>query len=210
MIRGNIQRFIPNLGNLNEEKLIRLPVSCLDYLLETYVFHWVTANIDDEFNNFIITGNDEIKEILRVDNSILWNLLDSQDLRHDYFPPWAKDPYFHCYYTLWKNYLSGKISLRLRENYEFAIFVSNFPDEFFKEIFFSELPFSRLVDTFEKIDKIIKRKNDLKDEFAIFYQSLLKARGESCQFSKDVNYRKISKDICKGLQSEISRLKEGR
>lgn len=202
MMQGSIQKFIENQGTLKGVKPDELPQNCLDYLSKAYVFNWLVANHKSHEEQFIVAGNDKIKEILRVDNSIE-PILGEDELKYDYFPVSSVKPpaSLMYYYGFWKDYMSNKISLPLEEAYEFIIFISDFPDEFFKQLF------SSMPDFNNKINLIIRRKHNLPNDFSKFYNDLLIKRGGSVRFSKKANYKNISDEICRKLELEIEKLK---
>ncbi len=221
-ISGTIQRFIPNIGTLSKRPPHKLSPKALNYILKSHTIDWLLANYDSSPQNFLVLSlnkTNKPNKIMRIDNENALNMSNTDELRYDWVYSKHAKPFTKYYYRLWKDYILKNINLDTGKNFAFIKLVSELPNDFFVKVItpakthnfelFSHSTLERIKKNYENsLELMILRKARLIQNFEVFYKDVVKKRGESLNFHKNRDYRKIIHSNSKNLSEEIKELKK--
>lgn len=203
-VSGSIQRFIVGAKTLENVDPIQLNEESLDYLLKTYVLQWFFANYDSEPRHFLLFEKDNIKKIMKIDNTSCLSLLGKDKLDLAFFPPYWRSYKTSYYYKMWEKFINDKIKLDLRQNFIFIKFLENIPDEIIIELISPALRYE-----FPHPDSIssylIKRKHRLFKDFISFYSKIMSQKNSELTLP---SHREIEMGIEKIIINCIKKFKK--
>lgn len=208
-VDGTMQRYVKNSGGLDGVSFQDFSDEAIEYYAKNHVMSWLIAGHHVHPNQFIVIKepsdklqktNEKIKQVIRIDNSIEWYLLGHDRLDINYMTPILLPTLLgsrNGYYSFWRAYLNGKIEVPFQKIYDWAGFVSDFPDDVYRS-FFSQgvarnfdtygnngvVPESLIIREFlpdlylrrihyeDVIPTFLKRKNELRSDLKKLYENV--------------------------------------
>ncbi len=166
---GSIQKMIPNVISINEIPFNLLSVKQIESIMKNQVLDWIVFNSDVDKNEFLVEK--ETGKIIVIDKDETFYESESFFLKDNQ----GGDSY---YYEFWKAYSESKININSVSIKKFFELIDYFQaiDNCYVVSIINDL-LKNTIDSAELdsiIEKVISRKNNLRQDFENFYKDLAK------------------------------------
>lgn len=195
LVNGIIQEFIMHKKTLDNISIPKLSKDEIEFIQRQQIIDWFTCSeetFDCDPGQFLKKNNEiinvEKKRIASADylnESLIGSLNNPLYMRKNY------------YNIFWKAYINKEIDVDFRKSFELIDYIQSLDDGFIKEIFKSCLP--------EKfpVSLLIKRKNQLRNDFEWYYHYLADQRGAIFKVYRDKGSLNLLKRAIKKLEEGI-------
>lgn len=156
----------------------QLPPGVASQLQREHVTDWLLGNFDSHGGNFIM---DESGRLIGLDKEQAFrymNDINSHKMSYTYHPNAVYGETEPIYNTLYRRFAKGEIDLNLQDTLTYIKRVENIPDHQYREIFsdYAEALYGKGKDAEDLLNKIVERKNSLRETYRDFYSKLLTER----------------------------------
>lgn len=191
--KGYIQVFHKTKGTLYENSLYSLNENDTNYLAQAHLLDWLAANHHVHPGQFIVIKQKQGSSISHIDNSVEWQLFDSDQLSIHYESPIMWNVRQVGYSGFWRTILLRK-SIDFNALFSLVKLIVNFPEDaytqLFKDIFTNQFQWStnKDLDFLKKsypeinfsttktdfIKHILKRKSSIVKDYSTFLDFIVR------------------------------------
>ena len=201
-------------------------------MARSHVLDWLAANHQVWYEQFLVLGDggNEVSDLRRIDNSVIWFLMNSDSLNINYQNPSMHHLSRVGYLYFWRVFLERGFELSLQDVYKWAVFISKFANAQYMELFkrglennlasFSNNGTNDLKNQWWQTPEIVKkaprredvpklllkRKQNLADDLRRVYSELASLRDEKFDPERNDGVAQVAQALIERLDKKMAQL----